>query len=420
MPVSKQFILSKLPDFRNERVTRAEKQEVLRDIIPVMLNAHKRNGWLYDKIGIYFVGADIDATCRNIYNFCKENLRYDEEPDNLQTVSVPQGLLTAGHCDCKGFASFISGCLSAISRLPGQKIKWHYCFASYKILKQTPYHVFSVVDTATGPIWIDPTPGSANENPIWWMNRTVKNSDMALEEVIGSVYDKSGGQLGSLRPGNRIPSLAFDQQQLAASVLLQSTGATDTSITNAPPVVNPVLTIVPPVPPPADNITEVPQAGFMQKLGITNKQLLFGIGGLTVLYFATKRKKKVSGIGKKDKNIVPLVIGISALGLGYWWYTKNKTAAAVPGNTGIVPPLNPGDIVPGSVSTIPGAFTGERTAQAIADFWGLTGFVTEQKRLQFTALDNTEIHQVVNYLMNGDNTGIAAIESKYGFLITRS
>lgn len=341
MSVSKQFILSKLPAFRDERVMRASKQEVLRDIIPVMLNAHKRNGPLYDRIGKYFVGADIDETCNNLYEFCRDNLRYDEEPDTMQTVSVPQGLLSAGHCDCKGFASFINGCLSAISRIPGQKINWEYCFASYKLLKKTPYHVFSVVNTGDGPIWIDPTPGSGGQDPIWWMKKTVKNSDMALVEKIAGTNDGQTAGMGSLRPGERIPSLYAEQQNLAASVLLQNASAEDLNITNAPTVSQPLLTPVPEQPAPPDNIAAVPVEKFMG-LPITKKQAVIGLGALAALYFIAKPGKTVNGIGKKNKNIVPLVIGFGAL--GYWLYTRSKQQPVIPGSN--IAPEGPGMILP--------------------------------------------------------------------------
>jgi len=237
--VTKKFILEQLPKFRDERVLIAESQQVRRDIIPTLLRAHKENAWLYDKIGCYFIGDTIDETCANIYDFLKESLRYDEESDQLQTVAVPQALLTWGHCDCKGFASFACGVIDAVSRYTDSRIDWHYSFASYKFTERTPYHVFCVVDTDSGPIWIDPTPGAKGKTPVWWINKTVKTSDM-LEQVVGKIDNGGGYRVGATLSDSTlqsrqasvydfgttaaapIPALSQDQQDLAASVLLST------------------------------------------------------------------------------------------------------------------------------------------------------------------------------------------------------
>ncbi len=132
MTVSKEFILSKLPPFTDKRITIADDQKVT-DIIATMLNAHRRNAPLYDRIGLYFMGKDIAETCDKLFAFCKKNLVYKIEPGKLQKVQVPQGLLSNGNCDCKGYASFICGCLDAIKRSGKQLIDWEYCFASYEV-----------------------------------------------------------------------------------------------------------------------------------------------------------------------------------------------------------------------------------------------------------------------------------------------
>lgn len=176
MRVSRDMLLAELPPYRDEWVTIAEKQEVERDIIPEIVNAHRLFAKDYDKIAIFFVGDTLKQTCENLYNFCIENIRYREEAERLQTTALPTGLLTRGYGDCKGYASFIGGCLDAISRATGERIDWYYCFASYEIDQRVPYHVFVVVETENGPLWVDPTPGSEGRTPVWEITERVSGA----------------------------------------------------------------------------------------------------------------------------------------------------------------------------------------------------------------------------------------------------
>lgn len=166
MYVSKEMLLAQLPADRNEWVVIAADQRV-KDIISELLDAYPEFAKYYDRIGTLFEGSNIRETCDNLYDFCKRELEYREEPEEWQTSALPAGLLTRGYCDCKGYASFIGGCLGAISRVTGEDIDWSFCFASYKIDQPTPYHVFIVVNTDDGPIWIDPTPGANDKEPIY-------------------------------------------------------------------------------------------------------------------------------------------------------------------------------------------------------------------------------------------------------------
>lgn len=184
MYVSKELLLSALPEYRDQWRTVKSQQEVS-DIISEMIRSHGEFEGYYDKIGSFFIGSSLKQTCRNLYNFCKENIRYREEPDSLQTVSLPTGILTRGYGDCKAYASFIAGCLGAIERETGEPIDWHYCFASYKLEQRTPYHVFVVVEGDNGPIWVDPTPGSDGQVPVWMLNQTVPKAMALVKNIAG-------------------------------------------------------------------------------------------------------------------------------------------------------------------------------------------------------------------------------------------
>jgi hypothetical protein len=173
MYVDKSFILEQLPPYRNEWVT-VLPQQTVPDIMRSMFDAHRKFRSYYDRIGVYFEGSDLADTCDNLYRFCKQNIYYREESVDWQSTAVPTGLLVRGFGDCKHYASFIAGCLSAIERAEGTPINWFYCFASYKWLQPTPYHVFVIcVDDQGQEIWIDPTPGAYGKTPVWVVEKKV-------------------------------------------------------------------------------------------------------------------------------------------------------------------------------------------------------------------------------------------------------
>jgi hypothetical protein len=125
------------------------------DIIKELLQAHKDEAKEYDKIYPYFIGRNVRETCRNIYNFLKQNVRYDIEPSSKQTLKSPSSIIAQGYGDCKQYSQFIGGILGAMERNRGGA-EWCYRFASYNDQKIIQ-HVFVVAKDKEGKeIWIDP------------------------------------------------------------------------------------------------------------------------------------------------------------------------------------------------------------------------------------------------------------------------
>lgn len=404
MSVSKNFLLGKLPAFRNERVTIADKQQTMRDIVPTLLKAQTENEWLYDKIGIYFLGKTLEETCENLYKFCKENLKYSVETEKLQTVSVPQALLTYGKCDCKGYASFINGCLAAIGRTGKQKVVCYYYFASYEPDEKIPYHVYAVVDIpGEEPIWVDPTPGANRETPFWWIIKRVKNCNM-LQQVVGKI--KKG--VGALEPHTQfydsgattlqsVPPLQQAQQDLAASVLL-NTNQQATGETLAPPV---TMTLAPPpvetTSAVADNVATIDQPA---PFTLTNTQIAWGLGGLAALYLLTK--KKSNSVGKKKKSMLPVVLGVGAL--GYWLYIRNQETAVPAVTTPVATPVSTTPVIPINtpvpspyITPNAGTVTVARSYAAQADKDALDRTLPDLQST-FAVMTDAEIIAMYNYM----------------------
>lgn len=166
-------LLKRLPPYRDEWIV-INKSQSVPDIIREVCDAHRSFTGLYDRIWMYFDEPTTEEICNKLVRFCKANIHYREESDKSQTTAIPQGLLTRGYGDCKHYASFCGGVLGAINRATGKHINWHYRFASYRLTRRTPYHVFVVVQKDGEEIWLDPTPGSDNQYPIWVQNRKVE------------------------------------------------------------------------------------------------------------------------------------------------------------------------------------------------------------------------------------------------------
>lgn len=180
--ISKETLLGSLPPYQNKKILLVKDQTV-HHIINEVLQGHKDFAKDYDKIALFFDSENIDDLSDQLFRFCKENLEYIEESEDEQTVLSPAAMLTRGHCDCKGYSSFIGGILDALNR-QGMKIDWCYRFASYNVFNDLPHHVFIVVKDPGGEIWIDPTPGSNKKTPVWYIDKKVKT--MPLYKISGT------------------------------------------------------------------------------------------------------------------------------------------------------------------------------------------------------------------------------------------
>lgn len=152
--VSVNTLLDHLPPYQEyEQVIHYE--QTVSDIIKEVLSAHEVFAEDYDGIADFFYADDTEQMCRNLFDFCKDNISYEIETKDDQTTRSPAAILELGNGDCKHYAGFIGGILDALKR-KGDKIDWFYRFASYDLLDTEPGHVFIVVKNGKDEIWIDP------------------------------------------------------------------------------------------------------------------------------------------------------------------------------------------------------------------------------------------------------------------------
>jgi hypothetical protein len=218
-------LLTKLPPFKGQKVTVTEKQSVPR-IMKEIVVAHNEYAGDYDKIAEYFYTGDDYSTEKMLFDFCKDNFTYSIESDKLQTVRSPTAILVLGEIrglDCKHYASFIGGVLSALNRTGRTNFNWFYRFASYSPTDKIPEHVYVVVKDNGLETWIDPVLKNFDDRiPYPIFIEDIKPKKMALVRLSGinggahiaavpglrsTNYARAGSEragCGSVRPGARV------------------------------------------------------------------------------------------------------------------------------------------------------------------------------------------------------------------------
>jgi len=105
------ILLQKLPSFAGT-VTVIKKRQSLDDIIREIKTMHKLCASHYDAICMEFYTGDVYTTGEKIFDFLKDNVRYEEESVEAQTSRTPAALISTGQnvgADCKNYAMFAGG-----------------------------------------------------------------------------------------------------------------------------------------------------------------------------------------------------------------------------------------------------------------------------------------------------------------------
>lgn len=204
MTINRKNIISSLPRPVGNSILIEENQTVP-EIISLIIYMHKKNTGYYDSIAPVFWGGDLYSTCENLFDFCKVNIPYTIETEEIQTVKSPQRILTdaevgIGH-DCKHYASFIAGVLDALKR-SGRPVSWCYRFASYKVWDKIPGHVFVVATDKEGDIWVDPVLDNFDERkqPTCFIDRKINSSPGSIGAATGATVKTIGGTICAIAP----------------------------------------------------------------------------------------------------------------------------------------------------------------------------------------------------------------------------
>ena len=199
-------LLSHLDSFKNNQRIISYEQST-NDIINAILRQHNKCFNEYDKLYSYFDGGNYIDTAKKIFKYLKDNVRYEIEPSNLQTVKTPAAILATGKTtgsDCKNFSLFFAGCLDSWRRNTGQKFDLAFRFASYDG-SNTPEHVFVVINPDTdNEIWCDAVLNYFNEKkePNYYKDKKIKNMAlMALSGINEQRQPQMNGVLDIIQTG---------------------------------------------------------------------------------------------------------------------------------------------------------------------------------------------------------------------------
>jgi len=185
----KNELLGKLPPFRNKNRLVTEYQQT-KDIIKELLKGHEIYSIDYDKISDRFWKGSVIKSCRYVFNFLKNNIRYKIEPDTRQSIKSPSAIIATGnngYNDCKHYSSFFGGLIDSWSRKnkAGKPINWVYRFANYKLFNDQPHHVFVVVKLGGTEYWCDAVLNSFNYQKPYVNKIDKKPKNMALYQISG-------------------------------------------------------------------------------------------------------------------------------------------------------------------------------------------------------------------------------------------
>lgn len=213
MIAERNILLKQLPAFQDVRILVKQFQQT-KDIVRLITKAHADYEQYYDMICDRFWRETPEDTARCLYAFCKRNIRYVVEPEKRQTVMSPMGILYNGRGDCKHYASFINGVLDALRR-KGYPVSSSYRFASYDPMEKNPGHVFAVLNTKRGEVFVDPVLPTFNNRKFYFYH-TDKPLPMSLYQISGM---PDTDEMGKIKLKDRLKNRGklFLKVSLAAS-----------------------------------------------------------------------------------------------------------------------------------------------------------------------------------------------------------
>jgi hypothetical protein len=103
-----------------------------------------------DYISSKFRGKTAFITCFNVYNYCRNNITYKKEGENLQTARTLPRILNDKNGDCKHFTTICCSILKSLG------IKTQMRLISQNFYNTEPTHIYCVAYINGEEIIVDP------------------------------------------------------------------------------------------------------------------------------------------------------------------------------------------------------------------------------------------------------------------------
>lgn len=120
------------------------------DIVSVVMETYNKDWKQVSELAEHLKGSSVRKTCKNIFDYIINNVRYKEDPPGVQWVKTPARLIADGVGDCKSMSIFSASCLRVLG------IDHFFRFVSFNRKKEAT-HVYVVAISEYGEkIIMDP------------------------------------------------------------------------------------------------------------------------------------------------------------------------------------------------------------------------------------------------------------------------
>ena len=145
--ITRQYAKGLIPFYNNKKVVAVENGNT-ESIIDTVLSDYQKSYEQSNRLAKEFKKHSVLATCEQVYNWVRENIKYVLDPKGKQYIKTPASVIHQGFADCKGLSILI------LSILENLGIKAHFRFAGYKNENVTHVYV-RAYDEFDSPIKVD-------------------------------------------------------------------------------------------------------------------------------------------------------------------------------------------------------------------------------------------------------------------------
>lgn len=154
------------------------------DIIKTIMHADKDAAKYTKDFAQSLKGKNMMETCRNIWTWCRANVKYKIDPFAQQWIKSPAQTITDGYADCKSFSILVGSLFRNI--YPGAPV--YYRFASFSSAN-IPTHVYVVAKDRGRDIIMDCVLPQFNYQKQYTYKKDYQMAEITYISGVGSAND---------------------------------------------------------------------------------------------------------------------------------------------------------------------------------------------------------------------------------------